>query len=505
MITASLIGLPLIFALLLLFTKGDGVKRIALVASVIEFALALAAYYFLWKNPGDANRLVFDQPWIQSIGVRFHVAMDGISMVLVLLTTLLVPLIILSSFRNTYENPSLFYALILFMQMALVGVFVARDGFLFYIFWELALIPIYFICGMWGGENRAKVTFKFFVYTLFGSLFMLAALIFVYLNTSIGDTGVHTFDLNNLYYAGSHLKAGSQGWVFWGMFLAFAIKMPVFPFHTWQPDTYVTAPTQGTMLLSGIMLKMGTYGLIRWLLPLAPMGLHEWGSTAVVLSVISVVYASLMAIAQKDFKRLVAYSSIAHVGLISAGIMAFQPATSDGILHTEGISGAIAQMFSHGITVVGLFFIAEIILQRTGTREMAKLGGIRSVSPQFATVFMIIMLGSVALPLTSGFVGEFLLINGLYQYSAWLAAFGGLTIILGAVYMLRSFQAVMLGETKSITAAFAPLEKSEMAVLIIICAATIFFGMYPKPILSIIQNDVQLLMSKISFTPVTTP
>lgn len=505
MITASLIGLPLVFALLLLFTKGDGVKRIALVASVIEFALALVAYYFLWKNPGDASRLVFNETWISSIGVNFHVALDGISMVLVLLTTFLVPLIILSSFRTKYENPSLFYALILFMQMALVGVFVARDGFLFYIFWELALIPIYFICGMWGGENRAKITFKFFVYTLFGSLFMLAALIYVYLNTSIGETGIHTFDLNALYEAGQHLKVVEQSWVFWGLFLAFAIKMPIFPFHTWQPDTYVNAPTQGTMLLSGIMLKMGTYGLIRWLLPIVPLGLREWGSTAVILSVVSVIYASMMAIAQKDYKRLIAYSSIAHVGLIAAGILSFHPAEGTGILHTEGISGAIMQMFSHGVTVVGLFFVADIILQRTGTRDLDKLGGIRNVSPQFTTLFMIIMLGSVALPLTSGFVGEFLLINGLYQYSTWMAAFAGLTIILGAVYMLRSFQSIMLGETKSNTSGFSALAPNEMAVLVIVCAATIFFGVYPKPILSIIQSDVQQLLGGISFSTIPTP
>lgn len=507
MITASLIGLPLVFALLLLFTKGDGVKRIAFVASLIQFAVTLTAYYFLHKSQVGGfvdQRLSVNVPWISSMGIDFNVSIDGISMVLVLLTSFLVPLIILSGFNKKFDNPSLFYALVMFMQMALTGVFVARDGFLFYIFWELALLPIYFICLLWGGENRGKITFKFFVYTLFGSLFMLAALIYLYINTSLGDTGIHTFNLNALMDAGQHkLDVTEQSFVFWGMFLAFAIKMPIFPFHTWQPDTYVTAPTQGTMLLSGIMLKMGTYGLIRWMLPLCPLGWQAWGPTAITLSVISIIYASFMAIAQKDFKRLIAYSSIAHVGLIAAGIFAYSTKISgpSNYGNIEGITGGLMQMFSHGVNVVGLFLIADIIFVRTGTREMDKLGGIRNVAPQFTTLFMIIMMGSVALPLTNGFIGEFLLINGLYQYSGIVAAFAGLTIILGAVYMLRSFQSMMLGTTKTITSTFAALEKNEMAVLVIVAAAVIFLGVYPKPILSIMQNDVQQLVSGLIVKP----
>ncbi|GAB4134937.1 MAG: NADH-quinone oxidoreductase subunit M [Bacteroidia bacterium] len=494
MITAALIGLPLIFALLLLFTKGNVAGKIALVASVIELAISLVAFAMLSQNPED-SRLALNLPWIASMGIHFNVALDGISMVLVLLTTFLVPVIILSSFKNNYSNPSSFYALVLFMQMALVGVFVARDGFLFYIFWELALIPIYFICLLWGGENRGAVTFKFFVYTLFGSLFMLAALIYLYLNTSVAETGMHTFDINALYRAGASLSSSEQSWVFWGLFLAFAVKMPVFPFHTWQPDTYVTAPTQGTMLLSGIMLKMGTYGLIRWLLPVTPEALEDWGMTAVVLSVISIIYASMMAIVQKDFKRLIAYSSIAHVGLIAAGIMAFSPEKNN----VEGISGAIVQMFSHGVNVVGLFFIADILVARTGTRELEKLGGIRQINPQFATLFLIILLGSVALPLTNGFVGEFLLINGVYQFNFWASVFAGLTIILGAVYMLRSYQAIMLGESNSVTSSFGgELSGNEKAVLLIVCAAVLVFGVYPKPLLDIIQTDVQNLVNIIA-------
>lgn len=493
MITALLIGLPLVAALLLLFTSGEGAKKIALLAGVAELGLAIFAFWFMRTAPRDevyVGRMMMDVPWIQSIGVHFNVGLDGISMVLVLLTAFLVPLIILSGFDKKYENPSLFYALVLFMQMALVGVFVAKDGFLFYIFWELALIPIYFICLLWGGENRGRITFKFFVYTLAGSLFMLAALILLYLNTPITVAGTHSFAIDALYDAGQHaLDPTEQALVFWGFFLAFAIKMPVFPFHTWQPDTYVTAPTQGTMLLSGIMLKMGTYGLLRWMLPMTPEAFKTYGPIVVVLAIISVVYASCMAIVQKDFKRLIAYSSIAHVGLIAAGILSFNMKTGA----TEGLSGAIIQMFAHGVNVVGLFFIADIILNKTGTREMSKLGGIRNVSPQFAALFLIVLLGSVALPMTNGFVGEFLLLNSVYQYSAWACAIAGLTVILGAVYMLRSYQVVMLGETNSVTSGFSALTGNEKAVLLIVCAAVLAFGVYPKPLLDIMQTDVQNL------------
>jgi NADH-quinone oxidoreductase subunit M len=496
MLTAILIGLPLVAALLLLFASGDGAKRIAFFAALAELGVAIFAFWFMRTAPHDevyAHRMVMDVPWITSIGVNFNVALDGISMVLVLLTAFLVPVIILSGFEKKYDNPSLFYTFVLFMQMALVGVFVARDGFLFYVFWELALIPIYFICLLWGGENRGRITFKFFVYTLAGSLFMLAALIWLYLNTPLNDADTHTFNIQALYTAGQGMELDEQAFVFWSFFLAFAIKMPVFPFHTWQPDTYVNAPTQGTMLLSGIMLKMGTYGLLRWTLPMTPLAFEKYAPIVIVLSVISVVYASAMAIVQKDFKRLIAYSSIAHVGLIAAGILSFN-VTGGG---TEGLTGSIIQMFAHGVNVVGLFFIADILLKKTGTNEIGQMGGIRNVSPQFAALFLIVLLGSVALPLTNGFVGEFLLLNGIAQYSFWACAIAGTTVILGAVYMLRSYQVIMLGETNKVTSGFAALTTNEKAVLFIVCAAVLAFGVYPKPLLDIMQADVNALASEI--------
>ncbi|MCX6290929.1 MAG: NADH-quinone oxidoreductase subunit M [Bacteroidetes bacterium] len=477
-----LIFFPLLAAVatMLVPQGAKNAKLVALTAAVLEFILSIAIVFQF--NPAAGRQFTEDYWWVASLGISYKVGMDGISMLLVLLTTFLVPLIILSSFRHQYKNPSLFYSLILIMQSALVGVFVSLDGFLFYVFWELALIPIYLICLMWGGKDRVRITLKFFIYTLFGSLLMLVALIYLYLQTP----GNHTFDINALYSL--HLSASEQSWIFWAFFIAFAIKMPVFPFHTWQPDTYTDSPTPGTMLLSGIMLKMGIYGVIRWLLPMVPLGVHEWGTTAMILSVIGVVYASCIALVQKDFKRLIAYSSIAHVGLISAGIFS---------LTVQGFQGGMIQMLSHGINVVGMFFIADIIMSRMNTRTMSELGGIRNTAPVFATFFVIILLATVALPLTNGFIGEFLLINGIYQYSTWMAAVAGLTIILGAVYMLTAYQKISLGEKNKLTETFSDITTSEKLVLVPLVVMIFWIGIYPKPFLDIAEPSVKALLSVI--------
>jgi NADH-quinone oxidoreductase subunit M len=480
MLTTLLIFWPFVGALILLALDSRFAKPWALTVSLIEFVLFIVAAISF--EPTAAQQFVVNVPWIASLGINYYVGIDGISLLLVLLTTLLTPLIILSSFKNSYENPISFYSLILTMEMALVGVFVSLDGFLFYIFWELALIPIYFICLRWGGVNRGAVTLKFFIYTLAGSLVMLVGLLYLYYQTP----GQHSFSVEALYAAGQQLPPSTQGIIFWALFLAFAIKMPVFPFHTWQPDTYHTAPTQGTMLLSGIMLKMGIFGVIRWLLPVVPVGVKDWASTAIVLSVIGIVYASCLAIAQRDLKRLIAYSSIAHVGLIAAGLFT---------LNKIGMQGAMIQMISHGIVIVGLFYIIDIVFSRTSTQEMASLGGIRNAAPIFTTVFVIIMLGSVALPLTSGFVGEFLLINSVFQYNQWIGAIAGLTMILGAVYMLRGFQQTMLGETNVRTQNFIDIGMNEKIVLYPIVILIIVIGIYPAPLLKISEAAVDNLYS----------
>lgn len=483
MLIVLLIAVPLLASLLVFLMKGNAARNTALFFSVVEFLLAAGAF-MQFRHHSDSALLHFDHSWVAALHIHFSVGLDGLGLLLTLLTGFLVPLIILSSFSSSYKSPQNFYGLILLMQMALVGVFASNDGFLFYVFWELALIPIYFICLIWGGEQRAAITFKFFVYTLFGSLFMLIGFIYLYNHTSVD--GHKSWQIADLYNAGRSLNVTQQSAVFWLIFIAFAIKMPVFPFHTWQPDTYVTAPTQGTMLLSGIMLKMGTFGVIKWLLPIVPLGIEQWGSTAVILSVIGIIYASLIALAQKDFKRLIAYSSIAHVGLIAAGIFSG---------NQQGIQGAVMQMLAHGVNVVGLFFIADIIMRHTGTRDLTKLGGIRSMNGNFAVLFLIILLGSVALPLTNGFVGEFLLINGVFQFSAIAAVFAGLTVILGAVYMLRSYQAIMLGERRDTQMTFGPLASTDKIVLVVICAAVILFGVYPKPLNEIAEEGTRAILS----------
>lgn len=483
MLTLFLIFFPLLASLVLLLLRPQNAKVWALVASIIELVVSLVVAFLFEKNA--STQFALNTPWIESMGLNLAVGIDGISLLLVLLTTVLVPFIIYSSFSNTYDKPATFYGLILMMQMALVGVFVSLDGLLFYLFWEMALIPIYFICLIWGGESRGRITFKFFVYTLAGSLFMLVALVYLYFQTP----GSHSFDIQALYQAGRALPLTEQSWIFWAMFIAFAIKMPVFPFHTWQPDTYTVSPTQGTMLLSGIMLKMGIYGLIRWLLPLVPGGVQEWGYTAIILSVIGIIYASCIAIIQKDMKRLIAYSSIAHVGLISAGLLTLNP---------TGVQGAMIQMVSHGIIVFALFFIVDIIFQRTKTHTLAEMGGIKNVAPILATVFTVVMLGSVALPLTSGFVGEFLLLNSLFQYQAIVGAIAGLTIILGAIYMLRTFQKSMSGEVNDVTKNFIDLTRHEKQVLYPIVVIIVLIGVYPDPILSISESAVNNLLTLFS-------
>ena len=478
-----LILLPLAGAFLASFGKTQRVKYVALIVSLIS---ALHTVSLLTRFTPDASvQFLADYAWIPQLGIHFKAGIDGISMILVILTNLLIPVIILSGFNREHRNPGAFHALILFMQSGLLLVFTALDAFLFYIGWEAALIPIYFIVGMWGGENRVRVNMKFFIYTIAGSLIMLIAIIYTCLQTP-----GNSYDISEFYKL--NLDAGTQNWIFWAFFLAFAIKMPVFPFHTWQPDTYTEAPTAGTMLLSGIMLKMGIYGVIRWLIPVAPLGFAEWGHTALILSIIGIVYASVIAFTRKDVKRLVAYSSIAHVGLISAGIFAWNQA---------GVQGAMIQMLNHGINVVGLFFVLDIIQRRLNTREIPAMGGIAKAAPQLAIAFLIIVLGTVALPLTNGFIGEFLLLMGVYQYNLWYAAVAGLTIILGAVYMFRMYQHTMLGTANEQTMAFRDIDASEKVVLVIVCALVIFIGVYPKPILHIsesaVSNLVELVNQKI--------
>ncbi|UEG52899.1 NADH-quinone oxidoreductase subunit M [Mucilaginibacter daejeonensis] len=480
MTVSLLIFLPLLAAIALLFIKGNAVKNVALLFGLAELALGL---YFLSQFKSDANlQFVTDVAWMPKMGIYFTAAIDGINIIPILLTVVLVPLIIGTTFKHEYKNPSVFYALILFMQFGLLLVFTAFDAFLFYVGWEVALIPIYFICGMWGGENRIKVTLKFFIYTFAGSLFMLLAILYLY-----QQTPDRTFDIHKFYAL--NLTVKQQSWVFAAFLLAFAIKMPIFPLHTWQPDTYTEAPAAGTMLLSGIMLKMGIYGAIRWMIPVAPIGFYEYQNNPLWLAIAGIVYASIIAFKQTDGKRLIAYSSIAHVGLIAAGLLAW---------NMQGLQGAMIQMFNHGLEVVGIFFIIDIIQRQLNTRNVTDLGGIAKVAPHLAIAFLIIVLGSVGLPLTNGFIGEFLLLNGVYRYNMWMGIVAGLTIILGAVYMLRYYKNVMQGSTNTLTATITDITMSEKLILGVICVLVIVIGVYPQPLMHLSEQAVNVLMNEVN-------
>jgi len=449
-------------------------RTIALYGSLVQVGLTV---FMLTKFKADGSyNFLFQKEWIPQAGITLKFGIDGISMLMVILTNLLVPLIILANYKKEIERPHLFYGLITFMHFALLGVFISLDGILFYTFWELALIPIYFISAIWGGKDKNRITLKFFIYTFFGSLFMLASLIIV-------KSFAGSFDIDMMYAATLTQKAAV--YVLIGFFLAFAIKMPVFPFHTWQPDTYTTSPLAGTMLLSGIMLKMGIYGVIRWMIPMAPEGLGSVQDWFIFLAVIGIVYASIIAIMQNDFKRLIAYSSIGHVGLIAAGVMAF---------NMTGLQGGLIQMFNHGISVIGLFYIVDILEQRLGTRHLDAMGGIAKAAPKFAIMFMIVMLGAVGVPLTNGFVGEFLLLKGVYEYNVIYCVFAGLTIIFGAVYMLRAYQLSMFGPTIASTEKFKDLDNTEMLVLSVLAVFILVLGFYPQPVFDLTAESVEKLI-----------
>lgn len=477
MITLSLIIIPLLFSLILFVSKSAKAKQIAMIAALLECGIGVTAFWM--HQHGQTEWLTFMKDWNGPLGMTCAFHLDGISAVMALLVAVVFPLVVYASFNEEPRNPSVYYGLMLAMIASMVGAFTTTDAILFYAFYEFALIPVFFMILTWSKavDVRAIVT-KFFLYTLFGSLFMLLSLLYVYQHAG-------SFDLQKMIAAGRALSGAEQGWVFAGFFIAFAVKIPVFPFHSWQPSTYDAAPTSATMLLGGIMLKMASYGLIRWVLPMLPEGVAEYGSWALALSAFSVLYASWMAISQKRMKLLLAWSSVAHLGVLSAGILSGT---------VQGVQGGVFEMFSHGILTVGLFFVYDIIQRRMGTDEIAKLGGIREVNPLFAFLFFALVMGSVALPFTSGFVGEFMMLIGLYQVSPMLTAVASLTVVLGAVYMLRAFQASMLGSANAHTQGFAALSGQEKIVLSLVVALVVLFGIYPQAVLSASNEAVNSII-----------
>ena len=474
----SFILIFLLFSSLATYLAGDKLaKKVALVCSLASF---VGGVFILNQYQAGINS-DFVANWISTPNLFIALKVDGLSLAMVLLTTALTTIIIFSSFGNQFHNSKSFYALVLFMSFAMIGTFLSADAFLYYIFWEMALIPIYFIALIWGNgdaEERKSAIIKFFIYTLAGSLFMLAA--FIYLFQKAGSLLI-----GDLYIV--KLSDQEQFWIFLALFFAYAVKIPIIPFHTWQANVYQKSPNVGTMLLSGIMLKMGLYSIIRWQLPITPVACRMFINIVIGLSIAGVVYGSIVALKQRNLKKLLAYSSLAHVGLIAAGIYT---------LTLDGLRGAVLQMIAHGFVVVGLFFAVEIIERRFKTQEISEMGGIRTQDSKFTSFFMIIMLASVALPGTFNFVGEFTLLYSLFTINMWFAIIAGTTIILGAVYMLKMFQYVMLGEKNTLK--FDSLTTNEIIVFVIIITVLLVFGMYPKPITDLVTPALQEIVTKIN-------
>jgi NADH-quinone oxidoreductase subunit M len=481
MLSILLLTLPLLLAVFIYASKAEVAKKTALLGSFTLLAATIASIVVFIQ---DANNplLFIQQDWIGPLGMTYNFTLDGISLLMTLLTAICLPLIVYASYNRTFKSAHQYYALMFLMIAGMNGAFITADGLMFYICYEFALLPIYFMILHWSNnEQRARITLKFFLYTLFGSLFMLLSLLYLY-------SEAQSFALADLYRAGQSMSTTEQGFVFAGFMIAFGVKIPIFPLHTWQPSTYDAAPTSGTMLLGGIMLKMATYGIIRLILPTVPDGVAAYGDIALIFCGISVVYASAVAIAQKRYKLLIAYSSVAHVGLLAAGILSG---------NAQGIQGGLMEMLSHGILTIGLFFVYDMLEDRYGHDRFHEMGGIRHQVPTFAFLFFVIVMGSVALPGTSGFVGEFMLLLGLFQANPIWTGIAGLTVVLGAVYMLRAFQTMMLGDLNSTTSRFTPMTKHERIVLISVVLLVILLGIYPAPLMQLTQPTIMNLITTI--------
>lgn len=482
MVALTLLLIPFISGLFLFINKLDDktVSSSAYRASLAVLVVAILSVTS-WNQPEMLN---FTASWMPALGSSFTLKMDGLGKILALLNATGFLILTLFYRGSTLERPRQFYGWLLLAQAGMMGVFFATDALLFYFFWELALIPMYFLASQWGGPRRIPVTFKFFIYTFVGSVLMLIGIL--YLQSKTPD---QSFALESLLRV--KLSTNEQSWLFWLFFIAFAVKIPVFPFHTWQPDTYEEAPTAVTAILSAVMVKMGLLGLLRWVLPLFPVASYMWGDVIMTLGVISVVYASLLAWRQQDLKRLVAYSSIAHLGLMTVAVFA---------VNASAIQGVLIQLFSHGVNVLGMWLLVELIERKTGTRQLKELGGIAQHSPLLTIFFLVIALANIALPVTNAFVGEFLMFNGILATKSnfyWVFALvAGLGIILSAVYTLNMIRVVFFGATNEKTTAPIELAIQEKIALTAIVLLILVFGIYPQPLLDITSSFAQQLIGQ---------
>lgn len=476
MSTVLLIIVPVLGGCISFFIKDEkSVKNWALLSATTTLIISMIS---LFQNAGSG---AFDASWLVMLNSRFTVSLDGMGKMLTLLTSVSFPVIFASTYNNHYKMPNAFYGFMLLTQAGLMGVFCAMDLLLFYFFWELALIPAYFLCSKWGGEKRIPVTFKFFIYTFLGSLLMLVGILYVYYKAPD-----HSFAITSLHNLA--LSPGEENFIFWLFFIAFAIKMPVFPFHTWQPDTYEQSSTAVTMVLSGVMVKMGLFGVIRWLLPMLPNASARMADVVIILAVTGIIYASLIAIRQDDLKRLVAYSSIAHVGLMAASIFTGNPG---------GMQGVLFQMFAHGVNIIGLWIVVDLIEQQLGTRKFSELGGLAIKAPSLAILFVILAFANIALPLTNSFVGEFLMFNSVFNYSKILGTLAAVGIILAAVYTLWMVQKIFYGEVRDAEDIGIKVPSNTRWMLVILVAVVLIFGIYPQPMLNLTSDSVTKIIAQI--------
>jgi NADH-quinone oxidoreductase subunit M len=465
---------------LMLLPKGrDGaVRAVAFGVSVIEFVASLALYTgYQAGRPG--MQFVEQREWLPALGTSWHLGIDGLSLFLVLLTTALTSIAILGSFSAITQRVKAYYALLLALEAGMLGTFMALDLVVFYVFWEAMLVPMYLLIGVWGGTERIRAAVKFFLYTMVGSVLMLVAILALYFMHH-AQTGTYTFDLAALYE--TKVPFGAQLWLFSAFALAFAIKVPMFPFHTWLPLAHVEAPTAGSVLLAAVLLKMGTYGFLRFALPLFPNAAFALTPVICLLAVIGIVYGALVAMVQPDLKKLVAYSSVSHLGFCMLGMFAMNP---------EGWSGSILQMLNHGVSTGALFLIVGVIYERRHTRLISEFGGLWKVLPMFSVVFLVVMLSSIALPGTNGFVGEFLVLLGAFKTQRPWAVLAATGVILSACYMLWMFQRVVFGQvTNSANEGLKDLSRREMLVFAPLLALIFWLGIFPQAVLARMQPSI---------------
>ncbi|MFH0977246.1 MAG: NADH-quinone oxidoreductase subunit M [Spirochaetota bacterium] len=472
---------PVAGIILLLFIPGAKSNALKLVANIVTAIEFLFTLYLLkgFDISADGMQFIERVDWIPLAKVQYLMGIDGISLLLILLTGMLTFIATLSSWSAIKDRIKEYYIFMLLLEVGMIGVFVSLDMILFYVFWEVMLVPMYFLIGVWGGERKLYAAIKFFLYTLFGSVMMLVAILVLYFN-------YNTFDLLKMMESGTYLPYVVQCWVFFAFFLGFAIKVPMFPFHTWLPDAHVEAPTAGSVILAGVLLKMGTYGFVRFSLNLFPEASRTFVPLIIILALISIVYGALVSLMQKDMKKLIAYSSVSHMGFVMLGLFAFTP---------MAIKGAILQMINHGVSTGALFLIVGVIYERRHTRLISEFGGLSSKMPIYAAIFLIITMSSIGLPGLNGFIGEFMILMGVFTVNWVWAAIAASGIILGAGYMLWMYQRVMFGVNENpANQNLKDLNLRECFVFLPLIIMAFWIGIYPKPFLNIIDKPVEKIV-----------